>query len=579
VVGYYYDVTAGAVYHGSPPNPHALWCQPTQQYYNLPATGAVLTAFHTYVDLRQSNVCGGIRFALYEVAGGLYTLAAGTNSSSDVQVCPSTVGGPSLVSTTAPLYYPSASSSYTLFPGTSYALCFSNQGDQLTVPNSGQSGTIYQSYWKDALSSPSAVDLNYDFDQPLPNPFVSSSATSWAWQVWMTVTAPVITWSFVYGVQGQLSASSSTAFSVCTVGSVLTATMPVTSNGSSYAIYQMYGSRTYTNATATYTNHIMSLGPLNADGNDALLYPTTHPFIDSGGVTYAVDGLPYLPGATSVTPNTGSVLPYNNFLNIYNTSQGEVMEDGYDLASKGYAVPLGSRLWLSNASAAAVDCSVLTAPTPLSSSSSSSSSSFSSSSSSSSSTFSSSSSSSSARRVSISSVVVVSSSSTASSSSIFAIPVHSSTALFAYSTSAPWPIPFPCDLCTSSPSSSSSSSLPAPPVVVSPSDSDSSSDNLSLSGGALAGIIIGVFVGTVLLACLASLVLSSCLSNNKQQPQPHVSVPPPAYAVASAVPVSYHGGYGRSSVDDGGGGSGVEGVPREGYAPTIVEMGRPPWQR
>ena len=227
IVGYYYDVTAGRTLTGGPPNPHSLWCQPPQQYYNLPATGATFSAFQTYVDLSQTNVCGSIRFGLYEVTGSLYTLVVGTNRSSDIQVCPSFATGPSLVTTTAPLYYPSGSSSLTMSPTSTYSLCVSNEGDELTVPGTQRSGTIYMYYWQDAYTSLSTVNLNYYFDQPLPllNPMVNQP-TDWAFQVWMTVTAPVISWSFAYSVQGQLTADSSSAFSVCTVGSILTALTP-----------------------------------------------------------------------------------------------------------------------------------------------------------------------------------------------------------------------------------------------------------------------------------------------------------------------------------------------------------------
>ena len=610
VLGYYYDVTAGSTHSGSPPQPHSLWCQPPQQYYNLPAAGAAIDAFHTYVDLSQTNVCGSLRFGLYEVTGTQYALVAGTNATSDIAVCPTTATGQSLVSTTAQLYYPSGSS-YTVLPGNTYSLCFSNQGDQLTVPGTDdQSGTIYMYYWQDAHTSLSAVNLTYYFDQPLPlvNPVVNQQ-TNWTFQVWMTVTAPVISWSFAYGVTGQLAASAGTAFSVCTTGSILTAVTPTVANGSSYAILQMYGTRQYSNATVSQTTHIMALAPLKADGNDATLHPSTHPYIDTNGVTYAVNTQPTLPGDSS-TPNTGSVLPTNPFVNVFNVT-GEVLEDGYVLMSKGYVESMGIKVWLSLNSTAVFDCSVLKAPAPSSSSSSSSSTASRRSSSSSSSSKrsasaspSSSSGSSDSGFGSSSATGSGVSSSSSSSGEVGPIPLPSSSTSSSSSSVCVCYgcVPWPCNNWGTAPSStssigvwwlssSSSSSLPPTPTAPTVVPSSSSSSSTGLSGGGLAGVIIGVFVGALLVVC----IVASCLNYRLVDANSYkAALASPAARPAANQPriVQAYNGYAppvgllpppySHNRQLSGENSSAEGHVVPGYAPTIVEMGaarQSPWQQ
>ena len=359
-LGFRYDFSASSVETGGPEVSFDLHCNPVEQFTTIPSSGGTLTAFQTYVDFSQTTVSGFVRFALYAVStAGTYTLVAGTDSSSDIAVAPSNVAGPTLVSTTAPLYYPSGSS-YTVLPNTNYSLCFINNGGAQYVPGTTTNGSIFMYHWTEGGSSPNVVVIPYYLEQALPNPLVATGTSGSTWQVWMTVSAPVLTWQFAYGLQGALTSATYSGFSVCTVGQFLTAPTQLSTGG--YTIYQMYGTRTFTNSTLNVTHNIIGLAPVGTDGNDATLFPTAYPYVDGGGVTYAMDGYATFPG-DAATGGDPYYTAANPFVNMYNQSgTGLFYEDGYnvDINNGGYTTQIGTGIVLSAANSASVySCAAL----------------------------------------------------------------------------------------------------------------------------------------------------------------------------------------------------------------------------
>ena len=284
-LGYYVDFTQSSAETVTAESAYALHCNPIQQFVNLPADGAQLVSFQTYVDLSLTTVTAAIRFALYLVDGlGVYTLVAGTDANSDVQVGPGAAIGPTVVSTTAPLLYPSGASSYTVLPTSNYSLCFIDNGGAQLVPGTSTNGTVAVYGWVEGDVYVSNVELTpYSITQPLPSSLVPTGTSSNTYAVWMTVTAPVVTYSFVYGLQGSFDGTSATFFTVCAIGTFLVSPVQDVDTGA-HAVWHVTGTRSFSNGSESVVETIIGLAPFYTAFASNLLYPDSAPYVDAGGV-------------------------------------------------------------------------------------------------------------------------------------------------------------------------------------------------------------------------------------------------------------------------------------------------------
>ncbi|MCJ1296861.1 hypothetical protein MMC34_008429 [Xylographa carneopallida] len=371
-LGSRFDFTAASAALVSGDAAFQLHCNPPLSFTNLPDAGAPLTAFQTYVDLSLTTVTAVIRFALYSVDdSSTYTLVAGTDTSSDVQVSPAAVSGQTVLSTTSPLFYPSGAS-YTVLPYQSYALCLASNGGAQYIPGSTTNGTVAIYGWTEGYSGTSnIVFAPYSISQPLPSPLQSTGTSSNTYAVWMAVTAPVVTYSFVYGLQGSFDGSSATDFRVCAVGTFLVnPTVDAVSGG--YPVWQMYGTRTFTNGSERVTNNIVGLAPLYTYGSTNLLYPHAYPFVDVEGVSFELDGNAILPGGYIeeyylTGPNPTVIIYATGDGTGDGTTGGVLFERGYnvDVADGGYTNQTGVGIVLSPPNSDLVySCAVLDGAAP-----------------------------------------------------------------------------------------------------------------------------------------------------------------------------------------------------------------------
>ena len=123
-----------------------------------------------------------------------------------------------------------------------------------------------------------------------------------------------LTWYWAYQVQ------SSSGFSVCASGTVITPNTPTVETISASAANQAYlvwylsGTRVFTNSTYAYSEVIGGLAPIWADGASNLIYPNQAVPLDGGGLSYQL---------ASVEPGNG-----NPYINIYNNGSAAI-EDGF----------------------------------------------------------------------------------------------------------------------------------------------------------------------------------------------------------------------------------------------------------
>ena len=171
--------------------PHRINCNPTQQFTDLPASGAVLQGFWSAYDSFASTASGSIRVGLYSVSGGNYTLLASTNSSSDLYTTQTFYGvqgtyALSIIRSNGPLFYTNASeTSLRLDPTTSYALCYHSTVSEVA----GQHTYVLR--WKPVAGGETLSD-SYTASAAGTMPFAMSetSAGDELYQMWITVEVP-----------------------------------------------------------------------------------------------------------------------------------------------------------------------------------------------------------------------------------------------------------------------------------------------------------------------------------------------------------------------------------------------------
>ena len=367
MLGYAFDFTAASAESVGAGEVFDLHCNPPQQLANLPDDGAPLTSFQTYVDLSLTTVAAAIRFALYSVDLTMqYTLVASTDAGSDIQVGPGTATGPTVVSTSAPLAYPTGSS-YTVLPSVTYSLCFIDNGGAQYIPGTTTNGTVAIYSWQEGSSGPGNVEFApYDVSQPLPNPLVPTGTSPNTYAVWMTVTAPVVVWKFAYGFQGSLDGTSATAFSVCAVGSFLASPVMDPIQGG-YDVWQIYGTRTYTNGSGSVTSNIVGVASAGSDASDNLLFPSAYPYVDAGGITYVLDANAILPGGSYTYTDQYYYGP-NPFVDIFAVGGAgtPLSENNYELSGDYTLNQTGVGIVLSPPNSDLVySCAVLSGAAPL----------------------------------------------------------------------------------------------------------------------------------------------------------------------------------------------------------------------
>ena len=166
-----------------------LHCDPIQQYSSLPAAGALFQSFSTYYDANTVTGKGAVvRMALYSITGSTWNLVVGTQTGSDLPLVPGTVSGGTLATSAGlgPLYYPNGATSATIYPGTSYSVCFTN-----TAEGMGQGAAMF--LWPAGATVVNYAYSPYSITQPLPNPYPAAASAGTAtdtWQIWFTVAAP-----------------------------------------------------------------------------------------------------------------------------------------------------------------------------------------------------------------------------------------------------------------------------------------------------------------------------------------------------------------------------------------------------
>ena len=212
-----------------------LRCNNIQTYSasQLPPTGLLLQSFSATYSPAQTDVYGGVcRIALYTVdaATSQYTLVAGTNATSDLQMPQGVAAGPVAVTSNGPLYYPSGSVYYVL-PNVQYSMCFYSNDQTLM-------GDVLMYYFVTGTSNPILTPASYSLSQPLPINPVWNGNTPNSWQLWMNVaaTAPSVSSSSASATNSLSTSSSSNVVSSSaplSTSSVLTA--PTSSAGLSTA--------------------------------------------------------------------------------------------------------------------------------------------------------------------------------------------------------------------------------------------------------------------------------------------------------------------------------------------------------